>query len=306
MYKKHWLCIVAVKRFMKFSSVSQRALVLLLSLSLFACTSVPKPEFTAVDLPAELSESSGLLCVGDEFVSFNDSGGLPVLYRFNAAGQIQQQLELSVKNIDWEAITSDGQFLYLADTGNNAGKRTSVLIHKIPLDWRLLKQPYQPVTLEISLPDQGKLKAYQHDLDFEALVYQHGALWLISKSWASQKPALYRLDPSLKFQALGKALPLQSADFLVTDASFSNSTEHWWLVGYTDPRKAIWAYLTNSGFEAQIARYDVQLQLLEVQTLPTQGQVEGLCIDLQQQIWISEEAGKHKPARLIKTGLSSR
>ncbi|EGM78443.1 hypothetical protein Rhein_1428 [Rheinheimera sp. A13L] len=284
----------------------RQVLVVGFALCLLACTSVPKPAWTAVDLPAELSESSGLLCIGDEFISFNDSGGLPLLYRINADGRIQQQLELSVKNIDWEAITSDGQFLYLADAGNNAGKRSSLLIYKVPLDWRLLSQPYQPVTLEISLPRQGELKAYQHDLDFEALVYQQGALWLISKSWASQKPALYRLDPSLKFQALGKALPLQSPDFLVTDASFNNSTEHWWLVGYTDPRKAIWAYLTNSGFQAQIARYDKEFQLLEVQTLPTPGQVEGLCIDQHQQIWISEEAGKQKPARLIKTGLSSR
>jgi sugar lactone lactonase YvrE len=284
----------------------RQVLVLGLALCLFACASVPQPEFAAVDLPAELSESSGLLCVGDEFISFNDSGGLPLLYRINAAGQIQQQLELSVKNTDWEAITSDGQFLYLADTGNNAGKRTSVLIHKIPLDWRLLKQPYQPVTLEISLPLQGALKAYQHDLDFEALVYQQGTLWLISKSWTSQKPARYRLDPSLKFQALGKALSVQSPDFLVTDASFNSSTEHWWLVGYTDPRKAIWAYLTNSGFQAQLARYDREFQLLEVHALSTPGQVEGLCIDQHQQIWISEEAGKQKPARLIKTGLSSR
>lgn len=283
-----------------------RGAMLLLALSLFACASVQKSEFTAVDLPAELSESSGLLCVGDEFVSFNDSGGLPVLYRFNAAGQIQQQLELSVKNIDWEAITSDGQFLYLADTGNNAGKRASVLIHKIPLDWRMLKQPYQPVTLAISLPQQGTLKAYQHDLDFEALVYQQGTLWLLSKSWASQKAALYQLDPSLKHQTLALALPLQSPDFLITDASFNSSTEQWWLVGYTHPYKAIWAYITHSGFEAQIARYDKNFQLLEVQPLPTQGQVEGLCIDQWQQIWISEEAGKQKPARLIKTGLSSR
>lgn len=306
MYKKRWLCTAVVNCFMKFFRVLRRAVVLLLALSLFACASAPKPEFTAVDLPAELSESSGLLCVGDEFVSFNDSGGLPVLYRFNAAGKIQQQLELSVKNIDWEAITSDSQFLYLADTGNNAGKRTSVLIHKIPLDWRMLKQPYQPVTLEISLPQQAALKAYQHDLDFEALVYQQGALWLISKSWASQHPLRYRLDPSLTHQTLALALPLQSPDFLVTDASFNSSTDQWWLVGYTNPYKAIWAYITNSGFQAQIARYDAQFQLLEVQTLPTQGQVEGLCIDQWQQIWISEEAGKQKPARLMKTGLSSR
>ncbi|RVT45870.1 hypothetical protein EMM73_11695 [Rheinheimera sediminis] len=287
----------------------RQALVLLSALSLVACSSVPAPVstavFKAVELPAELSESSGLLCIGNEFISFNDSGGLPELYRINAEGKILQRLKLMTKNIDWEAITTDGQFLYLADIGNNAGQRSSLYIHKIPLDWRFLKQPYQPVTLEISLPQQSGLKAHQHDFDFEALVYQQGALYLFSKSWASEKTVLYRLDPHSQQQALGVALPLQSPDFLVTDATFDSFTEQWWLVGYTHPFKAIWAYLIGSGFQAQIARYDARLQLQQVQPLPTQGQVEGLCIDEMRQIWISEEASQQKPARLIKTGLST-
>lgn len=258
-----------------------------------------------IPLTAELSESSGLVCVHDQWISFNDSGGLPVLYRIDPIGKVQHQLQLTVKNIDWEAITSDGRFLYLADTGNNAGKRTTLMIHKIPLDWRLLKQPYQPQTLEITLPQHAELKVYQHDLDFEALVFQQGALWLISKSWASQQPKMYRLDPSLKQQNLGQAFPVQSPGFLVTDASFDASTGQWWLVGYTDPRKAIWAYLSNSGFQAQIARYDKNLLLLDTKDLPTTGQVEGVCIDQNKQIWISEEGGKQKPAQLIKTGFSS-
>lgn len=279
--------------------------MLTLACSLFACTSVPQPEFSAVVLPGTLSESSALLCVGDEFVSFNDSGGAAVLYRFNAAGQIQHQLELSVKNIDWEAASSDGQFLYLADSGNNAGKRSTVLIYKIPLDWSLLKQPYRPEQLEILLPPDKKRQPYQHDLDFEALVYQQGALWLISKSWASQQPQLYQLDPTLKQQKLGQALSLQSPGFLVTDASFDANSGHWWLVGYTDPRQAIWAYLSHSGFQVQIARYDQKLRLLQRKTLPTTGQVEGLCIDQNNQIWTSEEGSSQKPALLLKTGVRS-
>lgn len=272
-----------------------------LALSLMSCAAPEQAGFVAVDLPAQLSETSGLLCIDDEFVSFNDSGGLAVLYRFNRAGQIQQQLELSVKNIDWEAITSDGRFLYLGDIGNNAGKRSSLLIHKVPLDWSVLSQPYRPETLEIRLPS-GELKPHQHDLDFEALVVQQQSLWLISKSWASQSPQLYQIDVNAKQQMLGAALPLHSPGFLVTDASFDRQKSQWWLLGYTNPFKAIWAYLSNSGFEAQLANYDAKFQLLQVQTLPTQGQVEGVCIDRQQQLWISEEAGKQQPARLLKLG----
>jgi hypothetical protein len=278
---------------------------ILLMLALHGCAMQSTAESNRLALPAELAESSGLVCDGEQFVSFNDSGGEAVLYRFDAAGHIQQQLQLAVNNIDWEAIASDGHFLYLADTGNNAGKRSNLLIHKVPLDWSSLPQPYVPVTLQINLPGGAELKNHQHDLDFEALVYFKQSLWLFSKSWASGKPKVYRLNPASPQQQLGQAMELPSPGFLVTDASVAPGSSGWWLVGYSNPFTAVWAYLTGAGFEAKLARYDADFQLLAVTTLATQGQVEGLCIDQQQQIWISEEAGKQSPALLMKTGISS-
>ncbi|KKL00710.1 hypothetical protein SD53_13700 [Rheinheimera mesophila] len=258
-----------------------------------------------VALPPTLLETSGLHCEQQDFISFNDSVGKPVLYRFDRTGAVKQQLELSVRNSDWEAITSDDKFFYLADTGNNAGHRTTLFIYKVPLNWSGLKQPYRPERLEILLPTAGKPEPYQHDLDFEALVYQQNTLWLISKSWQSQIPARYKLDPELTQQKLGEAMPFVSPGFLVTDAVFEQGTQEWWLVGYPDPRKAIWAYLSNAGFQPQIARYDNKLQVLETKALPTTGQVEGVCIDQDKQIWISEEGNKANPALLIQTALSS-
>lgn len=266
---------------------------------------VPAAGQSVVALPSQLLETSGLLCVEQDFISFNDSGSTPVLYRLDRTGTIYHQLHLSVRNSDWEAISSDGEFLYLADTGNNAGRKQVLFIYKVPLNWSGLKQPYTPERLEIILPVDEKRQPYQHDIDFEALVYQQGSLWLISKSWDSQIPKRYKLDPQLKQQQLGKALPFANPGFLVTDAVFEQSKQQWWLVGYPDPRKAIWAYLSNAGFQPQIARYDENLLLLETKALPTTGQVEGLCSDQDKQIWISEEGSKQRPARLIKTGFSS-
>lgn len=305
MYKKLWLCIAVVKLERAVMMLFRLKLVVLL-LCLGSCTTVPVTEFRAVKLPSELAESSGLVCVEDEFISFNDSGGLPVLYRFDQTGQIQQQLKLAVKNIDWEAISSDGGFLYLADVGNNAGKRSSLQIHKIPLNWSGLSQPYLPVTVQLALPALEPVKAYQHDLDFEAIGYHQQQLWLFSKSWASGKPSVYRLDPALTPQDLGKPEPVQSADFLLTDASYDSSSGHWWMVGYPNPFQAVLAHLTGAGYQPQLAKYNSQFQLLEVKALPTTGQVEGLCIDRHQQIWISEETSAQGAARLIKTGLSSK
>lgn len=271
---------------------------------LAGCSARQKPAIAQphlVTLPAQLSETSGLLCLDHDFISFNDSGGEAVLYRFDVTGQITSQLQLAVKNSDWEAISSDGQFLYLGDTGNNAGKKQLLSIYKVPLNWSGLTQPYQPERLEIQLPVSDTRQPHQHDFDFEALVYQQHSLWLISKSWASQTPVRYKLDPDLTTQELGQAIPFADPGFLVTDAVFDPDKQQWWLVGYPDPRKAIWAYLSGAGFQPQISRYDKNWLLLETKNLPSTGQVEGLCIDGKKQIWITEEGSKHKPALLIKT-----
>jgi hypothetical protein len=289
----------------RYSVLSGLAGVLLMLCGCSVSQTLTVKDQSMVLLPPQLAETSGLICIEQDFISFNDSGGKPVLYRFDRNGQINHQLKLSVRNNDWEAISSDGEFLYLADTGNNAGQRQLLFIYKVPLDWSALKQPYQPERLELQLPSGDKLTSYQHDLDFEALLYHQDNLWLISKSWNSQIPARYKLDPSLKQQKLGKAMPFAKPGFLVTDAVFDPSEQEWWLVGYPDPRKAIWAYLSNAGYQPQIARYDKKLLLLETKALPTTGQVEGLCIDQDKQIWISEEGSKQSPARLINTGFSS-
>lgn len=287
------------------SKACGRTLWIVLLLGLNACAVKTSMEFQPIALPAELAESSGLVCDGEDFISFNDSGGQTLLYRFNASGHIVQQLSLAVPQIDWEASASDGRFLYLADTGNNAGKRLSLLIHKVPLDWASLAQPYSPVTLEILLPSGSEALSHQHDLDFEALVHRNNSLWLFSKSWASGTAKGYRLDPELRQQPLGQAVQLPSAGFLVTDAGVDPVRQDFWLVGYTNPFKALWAYLTHAGFEVQLAHYDAHFQLLAAISLPVRSQVEGLCIDQHQQLWLSAEAGKHNPALLINTGIST-
>lgn len=279
--------------------------VLLLLSGCSISQTVQPAALSVIELPKALVESSGLVCVDQQFISFNDSGGPPILYRFDRKGQIVKQLKLSVRNEDWEAISSDGEFLYLADIGNNAGQRRSLAIYKVPLNWSGLKQPYTPEQIKIQLPVSDKVLPYQHDIDFEALVYQQQSLWLISKSWASQIPARYKLDPKSSLQKLGAAETFTSPGFLVTDVVFDKDLQQWWMVGYSDPHKAIWAYLSSAGLQPRIARYDQQMKLLETQALPTSGQVEGVCIDQDKQIWISEEGNKHSPARLIKTALSS-
>ena len=87
---------------------------------------------TVVDeilLPREINETSGLEFFGNNFITHNDSGGLPVLYEFDKKGDLLNKFEIidCGKNDDWEDITSDGEFTFVSNTGNNFGKRKNLI-----------------------------------------------------------------------------------------------------------------------------------------------------------------------------------
>ena len=69
-------------------------------------------------LPREINETSGLEFYGNNFITHNDSGGLPVLYEFNQKGELLDKFEIidCGENDDWEDITSDGEFIFVSNT----------------------------------------------------------------------------------------------------------------------------------------------------------------------------------------------
>lgn len=104
------------------------------------------------NLPSFLSESSALCETAEGMWSINDSHNPSSLYLLRRkayelwrdSGRVILdahfiQFDISVKNNDWEALESDGTFLYLGDFGNNRGNRRDLCIIKIPI-WSLIKQ----------------------------------------------------------------------------------------------------------------------------------------------------------------------
>lgn len=86
-----------------------------------ACSSIPVPSTPlnitkTITLPKALSETSGLSCADDnQILSINDSGNAPVVYSVSYDGTIAEELALSIRNNDWEAITADDEYLFVAD-----------------------------------------------------------------------------------------------------------------------------------------------------------------------------------------------
>ncbi len=92
------------------------------------------------DIPCDpIKESSGLACGRNEghlFWTHNDSGAGPILYAFNASGEIRAEVTLNgVRNQDWEDMASfshgGSHYLMVGAIGDNDNKRTNYSIHII-------------------------------------------------------------------------------------------------------------------------------------------------------------------------------
>ena len=111
---------------------------------------------TDIALSKKLDETSGLEIIDGQFVTHNDSGGDPALYYLDEKGKIVETRKIAgVKNTDWEDITKDEEFLYVANMGNNYDTRKNLSIVKIPIQ----KSSNENVeVINFSYPEQKKFK----------------------------------------------------------------------------------------------------------------------------------------------------
>jgi hypothetical protein len=100
-----------------------------------------QPGVEVMRFPSSLNEISGMSqshANPDVFWVHNDSGGRPEVYAVSRAGELLGTFQLDgAKAIDWEDMAigpglDGGAYLYLADIGDNTGKRTSVQVYRVP------------------------------------------------------------------------------------------------------------------------------------------------------------------------------
>ncbi|MDO7609649.1 MAG: hypothetical protein MUQ68_02245, partial [Crocinitomicaceae bacterium] len=100
--------------------------LIILSFTLTSCAS------KAYNLSKQLSEISG---IDDAFhgvyFSINDSGDDSFVYLIKDDGSVLHKMFVSgAENIDWEDISSDGDFLYIGDIGNNRNQRKDLMVYR--------------------------------------------------------------------------------------------------------------------------------------------------------------------------------
>lgn len=137
-------------------------------------------------LPAELVESSALVKYKCSFLTLNDSGNDAKIFVFNKKGKIKHTCFIqNATNIDWEALTYDGnEFLYIGDIGNNANKRKDLAIYKVRMDDVLEKDTVKAEKISFHYPQQTNFPPSEPRLyyDAEALIVIDNQLMIFTKN----------------------------------------------------------------------------------------------------------------------------
>jgi len=229
----------AVKKFNLFFMKLIPAFVLL-SLVMFACHSPfsnqvealsdsswleINPDILVKKLPKAVNETSGLMVYDGLIWTINDSGGKNIVYGLNpASGEVEREVRiLNAKNRDWEAMASDGKFVYIADVGNNHGTRMDLGIYKVPVSFfDSASSKVDAEKIYFAWPEQKYFIKSTHNnpWDCEAMLVFGDSLVLFTKDWVKRKTRMYVLS-----KEPGKQMARYHSGFdagvLVTGASLS-------------------------------------------------------------------------------------
>lgn len=259
-------------------------------------------------LPTELEEISGMIHLNGKLYGVEDGGNTPTLYEFDStSGAITKTITLGVSNLDWEELTHDDTYLYIADVGNNNGTKSVLKFYKVPL--QAINDVADGGT--ISSGDIETINFTYSDyflsrkFDCEAVFYHNGYLHLFTKDWVSSDTTVhYRLQvpatPTASTLVAERLESLFTNDILITGATMMND-KIVALVGYNDPdifgagtSCAIWLV---SGFEDinSIFSEESDKLYIDLGSVLIGGQLESITAVSQTRVLVASERAVRGP-----------
>ena len=213
----------------------------ILSLILFNCSSGQEKEdyenaiiLESIVLPKVINETSGLEIINEVFITHNDSGGEPSLYFFNLNGEIINSIKLEeesfweIYNNDWEDITADKDYIFIADTGNNFGNRDNLNIIKVRTSDFSVESK-----IDISYEDQQTfLPRPKHKYDAEALFLIEDKIAVLSKDRSNLFTDLYLIDKESNSKQALESKITYNVNSLITGGDYNKDMSLLALVSY--------------------------------------------------------------------------
>ncbi len=280
-------------------------IILQFSIVVFAqkITKISLQKFQVAELSDSLRETSGLAFFNQHLLTFNDGGNPNEIYEINPkTGKILKKFKTNVPNIDWEAITTDSNHIYIGDFGNNLGNREDLVVHQFNFsddqNFEKSESLQESLKLPFSYQNQSDFspKNLQHNFDTEAMIFLNGKLHIFTKEWASKATSHYILDPQKSEKQNLVSAERYQTNFVVTDAAYFN--KQLFLVGYTKKAKVFLMIFDEDELGNFFSKPTKKYKLGSAFHI---GQVEGIAVN-QDGIYISNEQflkfGFHPKQRL--------
>jgi hypothetical protein len=268
---------------------------LLVGLILFGCSNkeIDSAEINSAEivskivLPKIINETSGLEFYNNNFITHNDSGGEPSLYLFNEEGEIIETIGLDknpdfkIENNDWEDITSDNKYFFVADTGNNFGNRDNLNIIRLSKGADLMVDGI----IEISYSDQESFfPRPKHKYDAEAIIVIEDKIALFSKDRENLNTDLYLVDKNQNGSQILTSEVSYDVNTLITGGDFDEDRNLLALVSYN-----------SNGNQYLLLFENFELNNLEKNTFKKfkipleQAQIEAVKIIDEKTFWVTSE-----------------
>ena len=240
----------------------------------------------SIVLPRVINETSGLEILNEVFVTHNDSGGEPSLYFFNLDGDIINSIKLyeesfwdSYKN-DWEDVTADEDYIFIANTGNNFGNRDNLNIIKVKTNNFSIDGK-----IDVAYKDQETfIPRRKHKYDAEALFLIEDKIAILSKDRENQFTDLYLIDKESNSRQILESKITYDVNSLITGGDYNEKLSLLALVSYN-----------SEGNQYLILFEDFSLRNLAENkfkkiTIPIEkAQIEGIKIIDNSTFWITSE-----------------
>ena len=245
-------------------------------------------------LPKIINETSGLEFYNNNFITHNDSGGEPSLYVFNEMGEVIETIGLNknpdfeIENNDWEDITNDNEYLFVADTGNNFGNRDNLNIIRVSKGTDFMVDGI----IEISYSDQESFfPRPKHKYDAEAIIVIEDKIALFSKDRENLNTDLYLVDKNQNGSQILTSEVSYNVNTLITGGDYDEDRNLLALVSYN-----------SNGNQYLILFKNFELNNLENNTFKKfkipleQAQIEAVKIIDEKTFWVtSEDEGVGSP-----------
>ena len=235
-----------------------------------------------IELPSSVYETSGLEKVDNNLITLNDSGNKPVLYYLNESGKLIIERNFSeLQNNDWEDLTVDDEFIYIADIGNNFDTRDNLRIIKAPLD--ITDNSFE--IINFYYPEQEDFSFKQRSMyDAEGLISVANYLLIFTKNRAKKITEIYKI-PKKEGNYKAKLIGEIDTESIVTAADYNKKLKLLVLTSTKD---------FNEYYIHKIKNFNIsRLKKLSVESyeIPIgKTQVESIKIIDKDTFWITSEA----------------